>query len=464
MNEITQIHLGRQAFTISIDAHKLLRDYLQAVKKHSGNSNEVVEEVEIRMTELLLERGITGDKVLLAKDVEYLKRQLGEPKDFDDEAADDDVKAMEDDSGVRRLFRDTDNGMIAGVAAGLATYFDIDTIIVRLIFIALVFFGGSGVLLYVILWLLVPEAKTNSERLQMRGLAVNVENIKEVLSNADVPGATRRASRVVSKVISTVASIVLRIVGLVFVVIGVAIIIGGAVTAIYSLIRGAQVAGATIFPVGREEVAVLVCGFVILAIVAGLLVATGVGLVRRKLSVPGWAVAAVIGVFIVAASVGVGLGFDVAPNIKARYESLQHVQTYSVASVKSIHIVGGNVYYSVVQGDKPEVEVRSFGKVDTHGTAVTTDPAGKLTIDATKFTVHPSDCRLVCSLSDNQETKIIIHVPNLGTVPIESPSDVRVELKNDTVGYVITELNNGSTILATPQALVPPTPPKPIGN
>src|SRR4051812_22489220 len=113
MNEVTKIHLGRQAFSISVAAHKALRAYLDAIEKQVGDK-DVVDEVELRMAELLAEHGVHGNKVVLPKDIDFLKKQLGSPKDFKDEDSQDDSGATNGDT--KKLFRDTENGMIAGVA------------------------------------------------------------------------------------------------------------------------------------------------------------------------------------------------------------------------------------------------------------------------------------------------------------------------------------------------------------
>jgi len=76
MNSVQSIHLGRQPFNISVEAHRSLKNYLAGIEKQIGDS-EVVGEVELRMSELLTERGISGEKVILPKDVDYLKQQLG---------------------------------------------------------------------------------------------------------------------------------------------------------------------------------------------------------------------------------------------------------------------------------------------------------------------------------------------------------------------------------------------------
>src|SRR5476649_1690632 len=104
MNEVTKIHLGRQAFTISVDAHHELRSYLEAIEKQVEDK-DVIDEIELRMAELLTEHGITSNKVILPSDVDFLKVQLGNPKDFTDEGkttSDADFKQ----SRTKRLFRD----------------------------------------------------------------------------------------------------------------------------------------------------------------------------------------------------------------------------------------------------------------------------------------------------------------------------------------------------------------------
>src|SRR6266576_3676814 len=104
MNEVTNIHLGRQPYTISVEAHKDLKHYLSGIQKNVGDQ-EVANEVEIRMSELLMERGVTGEKVILPEDVDYLKKQLGNPDDFSDK--DEASKAPNaEDKASKRLFRD----------------------------------------------------------------------------------------------------------------------------------------------------------------------------------------------------------------------------------------------------------------------------------------------------------------------------------------------------------------------
>jgi phage shock protein PspC (stress-responsive transcriptional regulator) len=223
MNEVTKIHLGRQPFTISVAAHKDLRNYLDAIEKQVKDK-DVIEEIELRMAELLTEHGISSDKVVLAKDIKFLKQQLGNPADFKDNEENDSEEAGDAEKAPepKRLFRDTEDAILAGVSSGLARYFGIDAWIIRILFIIGAFTGGWGILVYAVLWLVVPEAKTPSDRLQMAGKPVTIDGIKEVVERADVKGAARRANGTIAPVLNSAFRVMLKIIGIGFIVAGLA--------------------------------------------------------------------------------------------------------------------------------------------------------------------------------------------------------------------------------------------------
>jgi phage shock protein PspC (stress-responsive transcriptional regulator) len=76
------------------------------------------------------------------------------------------------------LFRDPDNRVFGGVCSGIGHYFGIDPVILRIIFVVSFIFFGTGILIYLILWLVIPKAVTSADKLSMKGEPVNVENIK----------------------------------------------------------------------------------------------------------------------------------------------------------------------------------------------------------------------------------------------------------------------------------------------
>ena len=366
MNEITQIHLGRSAFTVSVEAHKELRDYLDAIKHQVGkDSADVLEEVELRMAELLTDRGISGDKVVLPADIAYLREQLGEPRDFkdDDETEDHHPEPVEQ---PRRLFRDTDHAMIAGVASGLAHYFGVDPVIIRILFVAFTLLGGSGILIYLLLWLLVPEAKTTSDRLHMEGKAATVDNLKKLVERADVPGAARRGGNAAAKTFGVLGTIVLLVIGLPLAIGAGFAILGTLALASFFLLDGFKVAGHVVAPIGGHEVLSFIAGTVALLMILLTMLLVGIAMVRRRWQLPAWGMAAIVGIFFLSAAVGGALAADVEPRISQRVRALEHTQIVQLPAFTQASLSGTDTHFTYVPDGKNYVSYHYFGSVNTN--------------------------------------------------------------------------------------------------
>ena len=410
MNEITKIHLGREVFTISIEAHKVLQAYLRAIERQVGEDENVVQEVEARMAELLGEHGITSDKVVLEEDVRYLKEQLGEPSDFKNDP--EEAEANDKRNGSKRLFRDTEHGMIAGVAAGIGAFLGIDPLVVRLLFVLLVFAGGAGVLIYIVLWLLVPPAKTHSDHLQMQGRAVTVEAIKSAVDRADVSGAAGRATKVVGRFLERVAELTLAVVGTALAAAAIGLFLFAATAAAYLLMHGLDAAGQIIFPFGAKEVLWVICGFALLAVISVALAVVAVALIRRKWHVSAWALAGMLVIFMGSVSVGTALGFDAVPRFSERYDSLQHVEMRSVSAFKHLRMNGqfNQADFEQIDFNSPDyrVEILYMGAGDP-GLVKTTVKDEVLIVDSSEF-VKASKCMLICPYGPHN-LRVIVHAP-----------------------------------------------------
>jgi len=173
MNKTVNINLAGIFFHIDEDAYLKLQRYLEAIKRSFTDSQgreEIISDIEARISELFTERMKTERQVIGNKEVEEVIAIMGQPEDYlvDDEIFEDEpsskTKNTYRSSSSKKLYRDTDNSYIGGVSAGLAHYFGIDAIWIRLIWILLVFGAGTGVFLYILLWILVPEAKTSLSR------------------------------------------------------------------------------------------------------------------------------------------------------------------------------------------------------------------------------------------------------------------------------------------------------------
>ncbi|MDH4474327.1 MAG: PspC domain-containing protein [Fluviicola sp.] len=189
MKKTLSIHLGRQLFIIEEDAYDRLQQYLQRLEnslKGEEGVGDIIEDIEMRFAELLMSYMGETRKVVTIEDVEKGVSSLGEPEEISEDAPKEEPQAKRTEwyePKNRKFYRDTENGMLAGVASGTAAYIGIDPVIARVIFILLLF-TGLGVPLYIILWIVVPNASTPSERLQMHGKPVTVDSLKEEFTKA----------------------------------------------------------------------------------------------------------------------------------------------------------------------------------------------------------------------------------------------------------------------------------------
>lgn len=455
MNEITNIHLGRQAFTISVDAHHALKAYLHAIGEQTGNNKEVVEEVELRIAELLREHGVTGEKVVILADINYVKEQLGEPADFSDaeeggKPHDHKGREYKDESAPKRLFRDTDRAMVAGVASGLGAYIGVDPLIIRLIFVLLTLSGGAGILVYILLWVLVPAAESESDRLQMKGKPVTVENIKQAVDQADVPGAANRIAKLFEKVFLGASKLLLAIIGIGFVIAGIALMLAVSGIGSFTLVHGFQLGttGPIIFPIGVKEVVAVVSGLAVVLVLAILSVLVGRAMIRRKWGVSGWVMAALIAIFVAGGGITAATIADSIDPVRTRYEAARHVEYREMPKFNAVQMNAGQLSTEIVRDGQYKVEINSFGDADTRGIKTSVEN-GVLTIDASK--VRPKHaCTVVC-VYGTANMQIVVHAPR--SIPIR---EVNVGEKGGVSYYD----KNGDLLFVEPDGTTVPEAPE----
>jgi phage shock protein PspC (stress-responsive transcriptional regulator) len=173
-------------FHIDENAYQKLLRYLEAIKRSfagTKGSDEIIADIEARIAELFFEKMKDERQVITLKEVDEVITIMGQPEDyhideeiFEDGPADTSTGARR---RVKKLYRDIDRKYIGGVCAGLEHYLGLDALWIRLIFLFLaIFAGGFGFIAYIILWILVPEAATTAQKLDMTGEPVNISNIE----------------------------------------------------------------------------------------------------------------------------------------------------------------------------------------------------------------------------------------------------------------------------------------------
>lgn len=192
MKKTVSVNIKGTNFLIEEDAYELLQDYLKrlavALKNEEG-SQEILEDVELRIAEICSAKLSETKTVIELKDIEDILVALGDPSDFLDEdevassSVDNTESSRENIKTNKRLFRDGDSSYVGGVCAGLGNYFGIDALIVRLIFFVFIL-SGIGITIYIILWIVVPKAESTIDKLRMKGQPITVESVKNEVNSA----------------------------------------------------------------------------------------------------------------------------------------------------------------------------------------------------------------------------------------------------------------------------------------
>ena len=181
MKLTVSVNLGGYSFNFDEDAYSELKRYLKNLEFHFAgeeSSSEILSDIETRMAELFRAK-ITGYKqVITITDVNEVISVLGTPEDIADNESNSSREKFSS-PGYHRMYRDPDHRIIGGVCAGMGAYWDIDKIILRVLFVAFLVAGGLGALIYLILYIVLPEAKTTAQKIEMKGEPVNIHNIKE---------------------------------------------------------------------------------------------------------------------------------------------------------------------------------------------------------------------------------------------------------------------------------------------
>lgn len=243
MNKTIIININSIVFHIEEDAYEMLRSYMIDIKRHFGRSEEskeILEDIENRIAEMFSERIHSGRKeVIGVEDVNQVIGQMGRVSDFeagilgDDEAEPNGFggeaveqseprKHLEEEESepkaaagsasyfAKKLMRDPDDKILGGVASGLGHYFGIESKWVRVIFLSFFLLGGSGAMLYIVLWLVMPQAGSRADRMAMRGEAPNLENFKKSYEKEleDYPGQQSTSRSDGERVVRNVESVI----------------------------------------------------------------------------------------------------------------------------------------------------------------------------------------------------------------------------------------------------------------
>ncbi len=177
MKQVININFQGRVVPIEVSAYEILKNYIESLTRHFAGEEgkeEIINDIESRIGELFQEHLNKGATCIVDDDVNAVISSIGRPQDFDDAQP---AQAAEANSnhynnqyknqqqntstnaaGKRRLYRDENHKLVGGVCSGIANYFDIDIVVVRIVFLILLFSFGIGFIPYIILWIAVPSS------------------------------------------------------------------------------------------------------------------------------------------------------------------------------------------------------------------------------------------------------------------------------------------------------------------
>ncbi len=259
MNKTVTINISGIIFHIEEEAYDKLSKYLNTIKGYfskADGGSEIMSDIEARIAEMLQGKTSAIKQVVLMSDVDFVMDNMGKPEEFaGDEQTNsnnttntDYTENVSNEPVKKRLYRDGDSKVLGGVCSGIGHYFGFDPVWLRIALALLLVFAGTGVLIYIILWIAIPEAKTMTEKLAMKGEKADINNISKAVkeeaeqlkkrmekygkefNNMANSGAPRNAAEklvdFLGDLFGNIGRVILKVIGVLLVIFGVIFFLG----------------------------------------------------------------------------------------------------------------------------------------------------------------------------------------------------------------------------------------------
>lgn len=445
MHKTVSASIGSSLFTVEESAYASLDAYLSSIRSHfagTGDADEIVSDIESRIAEELSEALGTKRKVVLKDDVDAVIARMGTVEDFRKFEGEPAATAPHGTTdGKLRLYRDADDQIIGGVCSGIAKYFGIDPLVVRIAFLLSLLIGGFGIVVYVLLWILLPEARTTAEKVEMTGGRVTLSAIQHridaVVSPEQRKGVVARVIRFPFAVIGSVLRGAARVLKFLLPIAGRIIGALATVWAAFAMAFATFVFLALLtnphspyigFPlidaVGFwPYVALLLSGFfaAFMPLLLVLLVGTSLVLLRNLITLP--AAGGIFCTWLLAIVIGAVTLFGAAPKLEAFIDENVNETTREYAEFRDFDAVraAGIQRINVTRGDEFLVTVT--------GTEDAIARAGLSVQDGTFAVTHGSDgderkCMILCF---DDDATINVTMPALSRAEARDASRLRID-------------------------------------
>ncbi len=478
MKKTITITIGNTIFYVEEDAFSELSKYLDSVKSHFANrpdGEEIIADIESRIAEHFLKGRGHKERTVTINDVETLITSMGKPEEFaDGEGSESASEGKQSGAPHKKLYRDTSDMMAGGVASGIAAYLGIEPIIMRIAFVLFTLSWGFGIAIYILLWILMPEAKTASEKLQMKGDPITLKSIDKAMKQTaeKIKNETwwKKTARAISETLSATFGVIFKkIIPIFFKVIVIIIGVSILVSAIFALL-GITFGFAVLifnldstlidFPLrtilsGGLLLTTLISAFLAVVIPVIFILISGLLLARMRMMQKGWLALGLLGLWF-ASLIALGVcatkivpAYQYAvvnnPEFKTVAKTYEGIQDFS--RINAI----GHVTLEIREGEKFSVEATGTEKELQSFTLESKD--GVLTIDRAFIAKNGKIC-LFC-FSKNVYFKITapkydsIRIDGGGRIDAELPTATTLDLKAESGSSAVVRLGTLESLLAT---------------
>lgn len=443
MKKALSVTIGGIVFTIEEDAFQLLDSYLKDVRAYFSQNEdhaEIIADIESGIADKFQQSLRVSKQAVTKEDVELAIEQIGTVNDFKASEGEEKKEKTFFESRMKgkTLFRDIDNKVFEGVCAGLGNYFGIDPTFVRIVFIVLIFtpLAALSIIGYLVLWAIVPPAKTRIDRMKMSGEKITLSSFSTE-EKLDEPKKKEssieklillpfRFLGVFFRVIAKIFPLCLNfLAGFCIFGVGVGIVMVSILTGIFVLFRNRFIFDGPLstFPKGVTDY--LFIGALYFAVIFAFiyLIILGISVIKRKYIINGWMTAGFIGILVIATIICGIFGAGVSLGISQEYSN-QPVTEQAIKLDKqfsSLRVATGLERFDVVYSPTQQVVVSGF-KNDIRKISATIDEKGELIIDES---LAPQKRCIFCG--HNGDVKIRIETPSLSSVTVNMPMHGNIE-------------------------------------
>jgi len=387
MKKTITITLNSILFNIEEDAYNKLNKYLESIKEHYGSPDreEILADIESSISKKFSTKINSKKESINLKNVEEVIKILGTIDEFTAEEKTDKPKTKQ-----KRLYRNPDDSIIGGVSSGIATYFGLDPILIRLIFLLSLIFKGVGFFIYVIFWIILPKADTNAQKLEMKGKPVNLKKIEQAVKEKSKK-IKKESQAIINNnrgLLSKILLFPIKVVEVTFIVVkkilsklgpAISIFIGIIIiiSIIISILAITMSAGVLIFninsPYLKLDVPIqefthlttyylsVIAAYLITVIPLFFILLFGITMINRKNAFKAIISGSLITIWMLAI-ITIGItAVDLVPQIKEKMDETSKINTvtqeYEFSDFENLHIYGEKKTVNIIKGDEFSVTI-----------------------------------------------------------------------------------------------------------